>query len=78
MFFDLVVALPDGEGVSSTRHKVATGNSTLENVADFGTYDLSIAVDGMPNRSRTWHAMDCNHLTIRIRSDSVKFSEGKC
>ncbi|WP_264782301.1 hypothetical protein [Haladaptatus sp. T7] len=40
--------------------------------------DLSIAVDGMPNRSRIWHATDCHHLTITIREDSVKFAEKTC
>ena len=81
VMFDFVVAHPSSDGggvVSSTRHKVNPGKTTIENVADFGTYDLSIAVDGMPNRSRIWHATDCHHLTITIREDSVKFAEKTC
>ncbi|WP_423743470.1 hypothetical protein V5735_10470 (plasmid) [Haladaptatus sp. SPP-AMP-3] len=81
VMFDFVVAHPSSDGggvVSSTRHKVDPGKTTIENVADFGTYDLSIAVDGMPDRSRIWHATDCHHLTITIWADSVKFAEKKC
>ncbi len=79
VFFDLVLYQADsGKGVSSTRHSIGSGKKTIENVADFGTYNLTMSVDGMPDKSRTWHATDCHHLTITIRKDSVKFAEKTC
>ena len=80
--FDLVVtALPldkNGETVRSTRHQLSSGTEVLENVVDYGHYDLTIAVDGMASESREWHATDCNHMTVQIQSQAVTFDEGEC
>ena len=75
---DIVVALPDGETVDSTRHRFPPGTTTLEDLAEYGTYDLTVAVDGMPATSHEWHATDCNHLTVHIRADEVTFEKGEC
>ncbi|MFC4548898.1 MULTISPECIES: hypothetical protein [Halorussus] len=75
---DVVVALPDGETVSSTRHRLTPGENTIENLAEYGTYDLTVAIDGTPAASHEWHVTDCNHLTVRVRSDEIAFGEGEC
>ena len=75
---DIVVALPDGETVDSIRHTLPPGTTTLEDLAEYGTYDLTVAIDGMAAKSHEWNATDCNHLTVRIRVDEVTFSEGEC
>ena len=75
---DVVVALRDGETVDSTRHEFPSGKTTLENLAEYGTYDLTVAIDGMPAESHEWHATDCTHLTVRVRADDVGFDETEC
>lgn len=75
---DIVVALPDGETVESSRHRFPPGETTLEDLAEYGTYELTVAVDGMPARSHPWNANDCNHLTVEVQADEVVFREGTC
>ena len=75
---DVVVALPDGETVGSTRHRFTPGENTVEDLAEYGTYDLTVAIDGLPAKSHEWHATDCNHLAVRVRTDEVAFGEGAC
>lgn len=77
--FDVVVAGPDGGTVSSTRHKVPpAGTTVLEDVADDGEYDLTIAVDGLPSASHDWTAEDCRDLTVEITAEAVKFVASVC
>lgn len=75
---DIVVARPDGDTVDSTRHRFPPGEAMLEDLAEYGTYDLTVAVDGMPAKSHEWQATDCNHLTVRVLADEVAFDEGEC
>ena len=75
---DIVVAPSDGETVDSTRHRLPPGTTTLEDLAEYGTYDLTVAVDGMPATSHEWHATDCNRLTVHVRGDEVTIEEDAC
>ncbi|WP_433628619.1 hypothetical protein [Halomicrococcus sp. NG-SE-24] len=63
---------------NETDSPVFAGETVLKDLAEYGTYDLTVAVDGMPARSREWHATDCNRLTVRVRTDGVSFSENQC